>query len=118
MNVPADARTAADTTAEFFHDYAQDFDAIYGTKHTWIRKLVNKYLRASMRLRFEKTLAGCNPIEGKSVIDIGCGPGHYTVALGQRGLFQLPGPGRIPRLAAPTALQKSLRSLPLQRTSH
>ena len=41
MNVPADARTAADTTAEFFHDYAQDFDAIYGTKHTWIRKLVN-----------------------------------------------------------------------------
>ena len=91
MNVPADARTAAATTAEFFHDYAQDFDAIYGTKHTWIRKLVNKYLRASMRLRFEKTLAGCNPIEGKSVIDIGCGPGHYTVALGQRGAARLYG---------------------------
>ena len=91
MNSPAGARTAADTTAEFFDDYAQDFDAIYGTKHTWIHKFVNRYLRASMRRRFENTLAGCNPLEGKSVIDIGCGPGHYTVALGKRGAARLYG---------------------------
>ena len=38
-----------------------------------------------MRLRYEKTIAGCSPIEGKSVLDIGCGPGHYSVTLAKNG---------------------------------
>lgn len=72
-------------TSEFFHSYAHDFDAIYGNKNTPLNALVNKHLRKSMRLRYEKTLEGCDPIEGKTVIDIGCGPGHYSVALAARG---------------------------------
>jgi 2-polyprenyl-3-methyl-5-hydroxy-6-metoxy-1,4-benzoquinol methylase len=73
------------TTSEFFHGYAHDFDAIYGNKNTLVNSLINRYLRRSMRLRYEKTLEGCTPIEGKTVIDIGCGPGHYSVALAARG---------------------------------
>ncbi len=38
-----------------------------------------------MKLRFDKTMEGCYPIEGKSVIDIGCGPGHYSVTLAKMG---------------------------------
>ena len=78
-------------TSRFFDAYAVDFDAIYGTPDTPFHRLVNRYLRASMRLRFEKTMAGCDPIEGRSAIDIGCGPGHYAVALARRGAARVVG---------------------------
>jgi 2-polyprenyl-3-methyl-5-hydroxy-6-metoxy-1,4-benzoquinol methylase len=38
-----------------------------------------------MRLRYEKTVEGCSPVTGKTVLDIGCGPGHYSVALARNG---------------------------------
>jgi 2-polyprenyl-3-methyl-5-hydroxy-6-metoxy-1,4-benzoquinol methylase len=38
-----------------------------------------------MRLRYEKTIEGCRPIEGKTVLDVGCGPGHYSIRLAQLG---------------------------------
>jgi 2-polyprenyl-3-methyl-5-hydroxy-6-metoxy-1,4-benzoquinol methylase len=72
-------------TSTFFDSYAGAFSAIYGTSNTLPNRVINRFLRKSMRIRFEKTIEGCDPIEGKSVIDIGCGPGHYGVALAQRG---------------------------------
>ena len=69
----------------FFDTYAADFDAIYGNRHTLVNRWVNKYLRKSMRLRFEKTIAGCEPIAGRTVVDIGCGPGHFGIELARRG---------------------------------
>lgn len=85
------ASTASQQTAEFFHSYAHDFDAIYGTKHTFVNKIVNQFFRESMRLRYEKTILGCDPIEGKTVLDIGCGPGHFAIALAKRGAAEVLG---------------------------
>jgi 2-polyprenyl-3-methyl-5-hydroxy-6-metoxy-1,4-benzoquinol methylase len=76
---------SANRTSQFFHSYAHDFNAIYGNSNTFVNRWINRYLRASMRLRYEKTIAGCSPIEGKRVLDIGCGPGHYSVALAKNG---------------------------------
>jgi SAM-dependent methyltransferase len=76
---------AADRTSEFFESYARDFDAIYGTRNTWLNRLINNFLRRSMKLRYEETLKGCIPLAGKKVLDVGCGPGHYAVALARRG---------------------------------
>lgn len=78
-------------TATFFDSYARDFEAIYGNKNTPVNRVVNRYLRKSMRLRYERTLAGCSPIAGKSVLDIGCGPGHYGVELARRGASEVLG---------------------------
>jgi len=78
-------------TANFFDAYARDFEAIYGNKNTPVNRVVNRYLRKSMRLRYERTLAGCSPIEGRSVLDIGCGPGHYGVELARRGASEVLG---------------------------
>lgn len=72
-------------TDDFFHGYAQGFDAIYGNQNTWLNRLINQYFRRSMRLRFDRTVAGCSPLAGKSVVDIGCGPGHYSIALARGG---------------------------------
>jgi 2-polyprenyl-3-methyl-5-hydroxy-6-metoxy-1,4-benzoquinol methylase len=75
----------ARSAREFFHDYAEDFDLIYGGRHRGPMRLVNHFLRRSMRLRFERTIEGCGPAEGRSVLDVGCGPGHYSVALARLG---------------------------------
>ena len=72
-------------TAQFFDSYAEDFNAIYGTKNTIFNNIINKLFRKSMKLRFEKTIEECSQIEGKSVIDIGCGPGHYGITLAKIG---------------------------------
>lgn len=72
-------------TSQFFDAYAHDFNAIYGNSNTFVNRLINRHFRSSMRLRYEKTIAGCSPVEGMSVLDIGCGPGHYSVALAKKG---------------------------------
>lgn len=72
-------------TSEFFNSYAHDFEAIYGNNHNHWNRFINKYFRKSMQLRYIKSIEGCFPIEGKSVIDIGCGPGHYIIVLAQKG---------------------------------
>ncbi len=78
-------------TSQFFDAYARDFNAIYNTRNTLVNRLINRLFRKSMKLRYEKTLQGCHPIQGKKVIDVGCGPGHYGIALAQRGAAQVLG---------------------------
>jgi ubiquinone/menaquinone biosynthesis C-methylase UbiE len=73
------------SVAEFFDSYSADFNALYGSRKNVVNFLVDRVFRKSMRLRFERSLAGCLPIEGKTVLDVGCGPGHYAVQLAKKG---------------------------------
>jgi SAM-dependent methyltransferase len=82
---------STDRTQGFFHQYADDFDAIYSNRSGLVNGVLNNVFRKSMRLRFEKSVEGCFPIEGKSVLDIGCGPGHYSISLAQRGAGRVVG---------------------------
>jgi len=77
--------TTPKRTADFFDSYAYDFSAIYGGGTGFLHRLVSRHFRKSMMLRYSKTLEGCDPIEGRTVIDIGCGPGHYGIALAKKG---------------------------------
>jgi len=70
---------------DFFDKYAVDFNSIYGGKNNLFNSFVNNYLRKAMKLRFIKTIQGCQPLEGKKIIDIGCGAGHYEIALANKG---------------------------------
>lgn len=82
---------SSDRTQGFFHEYAGDFDAIYSNQTGLWNGIINRLFRKSMRLRFVKSLEGCNPIQGRSVLDIGCGPGHYSISLAQRGAARVVG---------------------------
>jgi len=81
----------SERTADFFDRYAVDFNAIYGNSNRALEGLVNRLFRRAMLVRYEKTLFGCRPVEGLSVIDIGCGPGHYSVALARAGAARVLG---------------------------
>jgi len=80
-----------DRTQTFFHQYANDFDAIYGNQNGLFDSVINRLFRKSMRLRYEKSIEGCEPVQGKSVLDVGCGPGHYSITLAQRGASRVVG---------------------------
>jgi 2-polyprenyl-3-methyl-5-hydroxy-6-metoxy-1,4-benzoquinol methylase len=73
------------SAAEFFESYSADFNALYGSRKNVVNSIVDRVFRKSMRLRFERSMAGCSPIEGKTVLDVGCGPGHYAVHLARKG---------------------------------
>lgn len=73
-------------TDKFFDSYAGDFAALYGAERTRFSRVINHIFRKSMRARFAHTLAACRPVAGKTVLDVGCGPGHYAVALAQQGI--------------------------------
>jgi SAM-dependent methyltransferase len=80
-----------DRTQTFFHQYANDFDAIYGNQNGLVDSVINRVFRKSMRLRYEKSIEGCEPVQGKSVLDVGCGPGHYSITVAQRGASRVVG---------------------------
>lgn len=75
----------------FFDEYAYSFDALYGVPNNVLNFIVNPLFRKSMKLRFIKTMQYSEPIEGKSFFDIGCGPGHYSVALAKAGAAKVVG---------------------------
>lgn len=81
----------SERTSAFFDRYAGGFNAIYGNDNRAFERIINQLFRRAMLLRYEKSLAGCRPIEGRTVIDIGCGPGHYSVALARAGAAQVLG---------------------------
>jgi 2-polyprenyl-3-methyl-5-hydroxy-6-metoxy-1,4-benzoquinol methylase len=78
-------------TQEFFQSYATNFNSIYSSRNSLLNAFTNRVFRKSMRLRYLKTIEGCEPVQGKTVLDIGCGPGHYGVELARRGAAQVVG---------------------------
>jgi SAM-dependent methyltransferase len=72
-------------TRAFFHEYAGEFNSIYSNRNTPVNRMVNRMFRKSIALRYQKTLEGCVPAKGARVLDLGCGPGHYSVALAREG---------------------------------
>lgn len=81
----------SERTSEFFDRYAGGFDAIYGNNNRAAERIINHLFRRAMLVRYQKTLAGCQPINGRTAIDVGCGPGHYSVALARAGAARVLG---------------------------
>lgn len=69
-----------------FNATAAKFDAIYASPH-----VLDRVFRGDMYERFQRTIEACHPVDGKTVLDIGCGSGQYVVALAQRGAREVVG---------------------------
>jgi SAM-dependent methyltransferase len=72
----------------FFDGYAHDFSSIYKEdtkKRSSFDKLMDKWFRKDIEDRFETTVNGIGKDSIDSVLDIGCGPGHFVVKFLEQG---------------------------------
>tara|TARA_Y200000002_G_scaffold379883_1_gene390119 strand:- start:275 stop:943 length:669 start_codon:yes stop_codon:yes gene_type:complete len=72
----------------FFDGYAHDFSSIYKEdtkKRSSFDKLMDKWFRYGIEERFNLTIDRTRKNSIKSVLDIGCGPGHFVVELLEQG---------------------------------
>jgi SAM-dependent methyltransferase len=73
---------------KFFNSYSKTFSSIYSEDdkpRSLFDKIVDKVFRWPVKKRFELTLKYTSNPDIKSVLDIGCGPGHYVVAFLNQG---------------------------------
>ena len=56
----------SERTSEFFDRYAVDFDSIYGNDNKALERIANRLFRHAMLVRYQKTIAGCQPAAGCS----------------------------------------------------
>jgi ubiquinone/menaquinone biosynthesis C-methylase UbiE len=77
---------------DFFEGYARDFDHIYdeGGKGA-LARFVDANLRREMRIRFEKTFEALTPLQGRSLLDAGCGGGRYAIPAAKAGASEVLG---------------------------
>jgi ubiquinone/menaquinone biosynthesis C-methylase UbiE len=68
-----------------FHADAARFDAIYEESKDPMSRFIDHVWRGVVRTRMVLTLDRLAPLEGKRILDVGCGSGRYCVAYAARG---------------------------------
>jgi cyclopropane fatty-acyl-phospholipid synthase-like methyltransferase len=78
--------------AHHFDDDAERFDAIYreGDKSRFARFVDNRW-RGVVQQRLELALAELAPLQGRTILDVGCGSGRYCHAFAERGAARVLG---------------------------
>jgi len=74
-----------------FEREACGFDAIYTGRKGFVGRAWDKLTRKNIHERFDFTFRELGPIDGKTVFDAGCGPGHYCVEFARRGASKVVG---------------------------
>ena len=74
-----------------FERDARSFDAIYRLERSPFWRLVNTTLRKAVFERYAITFERAGDVTGKSVLDVGCGSGVYSVDFARRGARRVVG---------------------------
>jgi len=75
----------SDAVRRRFEREAQSFDAIYRLERSPFWRLVNTTLRKAVFERYRITFEQAGDVTDKSVLDVGCGSGVYSVDFARRG---------------------------------
>jgi 2-polyprenyl-3-methyl-5-hydroxy-6-metoxy-1,4-benzoquinol methylase len=76
---------------QHFEDDAQRFDEIYAERKGLLARFVDNWWRGVVRRRLEVNLEKLAPLEGKRVLDVGCGSGRFCVAFAKEGAARVVG---------------------------
>ena len=79
------APTTADLVGQYFEIAARRFDTIYDHDKTVGQKIIDSLFHGVVHRRFELTLEHCGQVDGKKILEVGCGSGRYGVELALRG---------------------------------
>ena len=63
--------------AIFFNKFSIDFDTLYDYKRGAFMRWIDNKFRNGIYVRFLRTFEILNNLDGKTVLDIGCGSGPY-----------------------------------------
>ena len=77
--------TVEEKVRDHFHDDAERFDAIYADKKGIFARLADNYWRGVVQKRLEVNVEKLSPLDGKTILDVGCGSGRFCIAFAQKG---------------------------------
>jgi 2-polyprenyl-3-methyl-5-hydroxy-6-metoxy-1,4-benzoquinol methylase len=80
-----------DTVRRRFERDAQSFDAIYRLERSPFWRWVNTTFRKAVFERYDITFEQAGDVTGKTILDVGCGSGVYTVDFARRGARRVVG---------------------------
>jgi len=70
---------------DYWNREADAFKRIYSRKKSPLSVWLDKVFRRDMFQRFEFTIDNCQPIAGRTFLDVGCGSGLYVIELARKG---------------------------------
>src|SRR6266566_5027779 len=82
----------------FFNSFADRFDGFYDGKRSRFTKWADRRFRSDVFIRFAMAFEFLGDLEGKRVLDIGCGSGPYLAVALRRGALQVTGIDPAPRM--------------------
>ena len=75
----------------FWNSEADAFQRIYTHRKSKFSNAMDQMFRKDMYERFTFTITNCEPIKGRSFLDVGCGNALYSLELGRRGAAKVVG---------------------------
>ena len=75
----------------FWNSEADAFQKIYTHRKSKFSNTLDQVFRKDMYERFQFTIANCEPIKGRTFLDVGCGNALYSLELARKGAAKVVG---------------------------
>ena len=75
----------------FWNSEADAFQKIYTHRKSKFSNTLDQIFRKDMYERFQFTIANCEPIKGRTLLDVGCGNALYSLELARKGAAKVVG---------------------------
>jgi 2-polyprenyl-3-methyl-5-hydroxy-6-metoxy-1,4-benzoquinol methylase len=79
------------TQRNYWNNEADAFESIYTHRKSKLSNTLDQIFRKDMYERYVFTIEHCEPIKGRTFLDVGCGNGLYSVELAKRGAAHVTG---------------------------
>ncbi len=85
LDVSSSGTSSHEQAAKFFENFAEEFDTLYDNKRNWLMRWLDRHYRSDIFIRYAFTFEALGSMQGKNVLDIGCGSGPYVLEAFRRG---------------------------------